>query len=177
MSHSDEATHPPPRPSAADDHPLSHALSGHDETSRFLPPSLHIGIAEIDSQHATLFRRLVWLKRQCLQNNFLSADDAESLLAYLRGHFLTEEQYAGEANLDFSGHARRHQEMLDNVARALHAAVAGQADVYGVLRYIEYWFERHIVHEDMRLGAICSTHQATPAFVAPGPGQSPSLGA
>lgn len=145
----------PPHPAGEPNPPSSPSDAiGHDEVHRFLPPSLHIGVATIDAQHANLFRRLIWLKRQCLQNNCLSADDAESLLAYLREHFATEARFAVEGKVDFSQHARRHQEMLNHVSRALHSAVAGQADVFSVLRYIEYWFERHIVQEDISLGRL-----------------------
>ena len=179
MSSSDDTAPTPPPPVVANDLSSMHVeASGSDDTSRFLPPSLHTGIAEIDAQHAMLFRRLVWLKRQCLQNNYLPADDAEGLLAYLQEHFSTEERLASEANMDFSSHADRHRTMINDVARALHSAVAGQADIFGVLRYIEYWFERHIVHEDMRLAALCSIRDANRNSVhAAASRPSPGIGA
>ncbi|MBP5986250.1 MAG: hypothetical protein KA538_03610 [Azonexus sp.] len=118
---------------------------------RFLPLSLHLGIEEIDAQHAALFEHLVQLKRLCLNTNHLPADEAEALLARLRLHFVTEAHYAGEAGIDFAAHTLRHQTMLEQVAKSLHEASSEDADVYGVLRYVEYWFERHIAHEDRRL--------------------------
>jgi hemerythrin len=72
-------------------------------------------------------------------------------MARLRKHFVTEAHYAGEAGIDFAAHTLRHQTMLEQVAKSLHEASSEDADVYGVLRYVEYWFERHIAHEDRRL--------------------------
>jgi hemerythrin len=40
--------------------------------------SLHIGIEEIDAQHAALFEHLVRLKRLCLNINRLPANEAEA---------------------------------------------------------------------------------------------------
>lgn len=122
-----------------------------DDALCFLPLALHIGIEEIDAQHAALFGHLVRLKRLCLNINRLPANEAEALLARLRMHFTTEAQYAAEAGIDFTGHAIRHQAMLEQVAKALKGASLANADVFGVLRYVEYWFERHIAHEDQRL--------------------------
>lgn len=121
---------------------------------RFLPLSLQIGIHEIDAQHEALFARLVALKRLCLKNSFLPAADAADLLATLRTHFATEEELAAQAKIDFSRHASQHQQMFGDVSKALNDAVAGQADIFGVLRYIEYWFERHIAQEDRQLNVL-----------------------
>lgn len=117
----------------------------------FLPSSLHTGVPEMDSQHEALFGRLVYLKNLCLGQNSLPAAEAEGLLDFLREHYATEAQLAMDMNIDFSGHAEQHRVMLQGVGKALGDAVEGCADVFGVLRYIEYWFERHIAHEDMPL--------------------------
>ena len=45
-----------------------------EDALRFLPLSLHIGIDEIDAQHAELFGHLVRLKRLCLNINRLPAN-------------------------------------------------------------------------------------------------------
>jgi len=122
-----------------------------EDTLRFLPVSLHLGIEEIDAQHAELFGHLVRLKRLCLNINRLPANEADALIARLRKHFSTEAHYAAEAGVDFATHATRHQTMLDQVTKALKGASAANTDVFGVLRYVEYWFERHIAHEDQEL--------------------------
>lgn len=122
-----------------------------EDTLRFLPVALHIGIEEIDAQHADLFGHLVRLKRLCLNINRLPANEADALIARLRKHFATEAHYAAEAGVDFTAHTIRHQTMLEQVTKALKGASAANTDVFGVLRYVEYWFERHIAHEDQEL--------------------------
>jgi hemerythrin-like metal-binding protein len=122
-----------------------------EDALRFLPLALHIGIEEIDAQHAELFGHLVRLKRLCLNINRLPANEADALIARLRKHFATEAHYAAEAGVDFTDHTVRHQAMLEQVAKALKGASAANVDVFGVLRYVEYWFERHIAHEDREL--------------------------
>lgn len=122
-----------------------------EDALRFLPLALHIGIEEIDAQHAELFGHLVRLKRLCLNINRLPANEADALIARLRKHFATEAHYAAEAGVDFAAHTVRHQTMLEQVAKALKGASSANVDVFGVLRYVEYWFERHIAHEDREL--------------------------
>lgn len=123
---------------------------------RFLPDALHIGIADIDAQHEGLFRQLVALKGLCLGHNLLPANEAAGLLAALEEHYATEAQWAAEFSVDFTAHGRSHQKMLGMVSKALNEAVEGRADVFSTLRYIEYWFERHIAHEDSKLGEALS---------------------
>ena len=135
-----------------------------EDTLRFLPVSLHIGIEEIDLQHAELFGHLVRLKRLCLNINRLPANEADALLARLRRHFATEAHYAAEAGVDFAAHTVRHQTMLEQVSKALKGASAANADVFGVLRYVEYWFERHIAHEDQELADRLALHPSRQSF-------------
>lgn len=122
----------------------------------FLPGPLLIGVAEIDAQHDALFRQLVVLKGLCLRDGFLPLDEAERLLLALQDHYATEERLAAEAGMDFADHARGHREMLELVRKALHEVAEKRGDVFGTLRYVEYWFERHITQEDMCLGRCAS---------------------
>jgi hemerythrin-like metal-binding protein len=135
-----------------------------EDTLRFLPASLHIGVEEIDAQHADLFGHLVRLKRLCLNINRLPANEADALIARLRKHFSTEAHYAAEAGIDFTAHTIRHQTMLEQVTKALKGASAANADVFGVLRYVEYWFERHIANEDQELADKLLPHPNRPSF-------------
>jgi hemerythrin-like metal-binding protein len=140
-----------------------------EDALRFLPLSLHIGIEEIDAQHAELFGHLVRLKRLCLNINRLPANEADALIARLRKHFATEAHYAAEAGIDFAAHTLRHQTMLEQVSKALKGASAANADVFGVLRYVEYWFERHIAHEDQELADALSLRPNRRSFTEPPP--------
>lgn len=123
-----------------------------DDSRQFLPTALHIGVPEIDAQHASLFRHLAQLKSLLLDDPALPVDHIEALLDELRVHFTTEQHFAESRGIDFSKHAERHREMLAAVSKALADVLDGQTDIFGVLRYVEYWFERHIAQEDRPLG-------------------------
>lgn len=118
----------------------------------FLPVELLIGVPRIDFQHADLFRKVAMLKEICLRDSVLPGAEAEALQRSLSEHYATEEEVAREIGVDFSAHAEKHRNMLQLIGRALDEVLAGRADVFGTLRYIEYWFERHIVQDDLSLG-------------------------
>ena len=118
----------------------------------FLPDSLVINVPEIDEQHAGLFARLSNLKALCIEANCLPSDQAEALLDALRIHCATEEALALQAGLDFAVHASKHQVMLKGIEKTLEQVRQERMDVYSLIRYIEYWFERHIREEDIDLG-------------------------
>lgn len=120
--------------------------------SRFLPTELLIGVPEIDAEHEALFARLASLKAFCLENKQLPMAQADGLLTAMREHYLTEERLASGKMMDFSEHARQHQVVLLAVTKTLNEVVEGRANVFSLLRYLEYWFERHIAEEDMLLG-------------------------
>jgi len=118
----------------------------------FLPVELLIGVPRIDLQHARLFRKLAMIKEICLRDSVLPGAEAEALQRFLSDHYATEEEVAREIGIDFSAHAEKHRNMLQLIGRALDEVLAGRADVFSTLRYIEYWFERHIAQDDMCLG-------------------------
>lgn len=122
-------------------------------TAFFLPSALVINVEEIDDQHAELFSRLYALKELCIESGELPALEAEGLLVFLAEHCATEESLAGKAGLNFAGHIRKHQQLLSAIGKAIAEVHDGKMDVFSVLRYIEYWFERHISEEDRILGS------------------------
>lgn len=119
---------------------------------RFLPNELLIGLPEVDAQHEAVFARLVHLKQVCLEKGHLPPEEADQLLRLLGEHYVTEGRIAAELGIDFSGHIQQHQVMQRAVTKTLNEAVAGRTKVFSLLRYLEYWFERHIAEEDMILG-------------------------
>lgn len=123
-----------------------------DETRAFLPKSLIIDIPEVDDQHAALFARLANLKMHCVDVHDLPLGELDELMQTLRAHCATEERLAHEAGLDFSCHALKHEKMLGAIAKAIAEVGEQKTDVFSILRYIEYWFERHIREEDQNLG-------------------------
>lgn len=122
------------------------------DTAVFLPVALIINVPEVDEQHAGLFARLARLKHRCIETNCLPSDDAISLLESLRIHCATEERLANLASLDFTTHAKKHQLMLKGIEKTLHDVRNEKTDIFSLIKYIEYWFERHIIEEDKELG-------------------------
>ena len=121
------------------------------DTSFYLPAALVLGVPEMDAQHGALFAQLAEIKSVCLAANHLPETQAEALLSALDEHFATEERLAEENDVEFSEHTRTHGAMFAAIQKALAHAGSGSKDVFGLLRYVEYWFERHIAEEDRHL--------------------------
>lgn len=130
----------------------------------FLPEVLRIGIPEIDAQHEALFRQVNQIENACIDRNLLKQEDADALLESLRQHFVTEAHFAEQAGLDFGVHDKRHEEMYRTVALALEQGIQRMGSVFGMSRYLQYWFERHIVQDDLPIGRAFSA--MNPAIVA-----------
>jgi hemerythrin len=125
-----------------------------------LPEALMLGIAHIDAQHEGIFYRLEALKDACVETGKLPDDMADELLDYLRIHFDSEEDCAREAGVDFAEHASIHTATLATIGRSVDHVRDGRANVFSLLRYLEAWFERHIVDEDQPLARMI--HAAHP---------------
>lgn len=130
------------------------------ETAAFLPESLFVDVEQLDEQHAGLFSRLAGLKMLCIETNEFPAEESAALLQALREHCATEERLAGESGLDFAAHAGKHAKMLAAIDKAVQEIHEHKIDVFSVLRYIEYWFERHIAEEDRNLARKLRQHPA-----------------
>lgn len=124
------------------------------ENAIYLPIELLIDVPEIDDQHAELFARLEQLKVHCIDMNCMPLDEADALFTALSIHCETEEHFAKKAEIDFSTHAFKHQKMLRGIYRTLQEVRDGRMDVFSLIRFIEYWFERHIIDEDKPLGVL-----------------------
>ncbi|WP_300452302.1 hemerythrin family protein [Accumulibacter sp.] len=116
--------------------------------SALLPEALLVDLPEIDAQHEEIFSRIEALKAACFGSSYVPIDEFDSLLELFDQHFATEERIADEARLEFSNHARVHQDTLRLLHRALGEVINGTHDAHSFLRYAEYWFERHISEED-----------------------------
>ncbi|MCM8595052.1 bacteriohemerythrin [Accumulibacter sp.] len=113
-----------------------------------LPEALLIDLPEIDVQHEEIFRRIEQLKADCYGSGPVSFDEFDGLLDYLKHHFSTEESVAAEAGASFGEHAKIHRQNLRKLRKAFDEVRQGTRDVHSFLRYVEYWFERHINEED-----------------------------
>lgn len=118
----------------------------------YLPNALVIEVPEIDHQHARLFEQLEVFKASCIEHNAFVSEEAEAIFQILVDHCATEERLAAQAGLDFGRHGDKHRLMLSGIRKRLDAMAHPEADVYGLIRYVEYWFERHITEEDKGLG-------------------------
>lgn len=113
-----------------------------------LPEFLLLDLLELDLQHEDLFCRIESLKAACFDREEAPVLEFEHLLDLFKQHFLSEEAMAKEAGLDFSRHARIHQNSLLSLSRALAEVCDGVRDRHSFLRYVEFWLERHIRQED-----------------------------
>jgi len=143
------------------------------ETAFFLPDLLVVDVVEIDEQHAELFAHLAQLKDLCIECNSLPVVEADALLQSLSIHCDTEEKLAVTAGLDLTNHAIKHQKMLKGIAHTLDEVRAGRTDVFSLIRFIEYWFERHILDEDKALGLHLNQTSLT-EFLTDFPERSPA---
>lgn len=121
--------------------------------SSLLPEALLVGQAEIDEQHEEIFVRIESLKVLCVDSDVLPLAQFDDLLALFAEHFATEERIAQAAGFEFSLHVRTHRANRQVIARALAEVRQGVRDVHSFLRYVEFWFERHIVQDDQPFAA------------------------
>lgn len=115
---------------------------------RLLPAALVIDIPEVDEQHQEIFTRIELLKVACVDGGYAGISAFDDLLVFIAHHFTTEEHIAAQAGLEFSRHTKAHHDNLYVLSKALDEVRRGASDVYSFLRYLEFWFERHILEED-----------------------------
>jgi hemerythrin-like metal-binding protein len=127
-----------------------------------LPEALVIDHPEVDAQHEQIFIRIESLKIACFEGKHPAIEIFEDLLIFLGHHFATEERIAQEAGLEFSQHTKTHHDNLYLLSKALDEVRRKANDVYSFLRYVEYWFERHIIEEDKPFGAHLKSLSGNP---------------
>ncbi|MFZ2855004.1 MAG: hemerythrin family protein [Rhodocyclaceae bacterium] len=138
--------------------------------SNLLPESLLVDFPEVDAQHEQVFCHIEALKTACFENNYQPIKQMEALLAFLEYHFAAEERIAEQAGLDFSLHARTHRCNLRALRKGMDEVLHDVRDVYSFLRYVEFWFERHILEYDKPfiscLQACLPTRSVSPQLFA-----------
>lgn len=117
----------------------------------YLPEMLAVEWQAMDDDHERLFAQLETVKRLCMDTDRLPLHEAETLYRVLVEHCALEEGLARAAGLEFGRHGMKHQKMLQTIRKMLDEVIAGHVDVFSLLRYVDYWFERHIVDEDRAL--------------------------
>ena len=118
-----------------------------------LPDVLVIDLPEVDAQHEEIFGRIEALKSACIESGDVPIEELESLSTCFVEHFATEERIAEQAGLDFSEHIKIHRMNLRVFRRAIEELRSGVRDGYSFMRYMELWFERHILEYDQPFAA------------------------
>lgn len=118
-----------------------------------LPEALLVDLPEIDAQYEEIFARIERLKTACFESDTVPFEECEALLALLAHHFATEERIAACAELEFSKHTKTHRDTLQILSKALDEVHKGGRNVHSFLRYVEFWFERHITQDDKPFAA------------------------
>lgn len=136
--------------------------------SSHLPCALIVNVPEIDHQHDALFSELAALKSMSIEQNALPLERAEALFDLLVEHCATEERLAGEAGLDFRAHREKHERMLKGIRKMLNEVENEALDVFSLIRYVDYWFERHISEDDKDLAYALqlAAHAENPDYCA-----------
>lgn len=122
-----------------------------DPHRQFLPEELLVNVRLMDDQHAHLFAQLEALKELCIAQNALPQSEAEALYQTLVEHCDSEAGLAAAAGVDFTKHNQKHQAMLTGIRKMINKVLHERLDVFSLIRYVDYWFERHILEEDKHL--------------------------
>ncbi len=115
-----------------------------------LPLSLYTNVHEIDLEHNELFEFLEGFKEYCFDSIPMPQLKRDALQQMLESHFETEAHLAKTAGIDFSHHEAVHINMLDVVLKTLNQMASKNSDLYSLIRYIDYWFEKHILNYDIQ---------------------------
>lgn len=123
---------------------------------------LHIGIAEIDGQHAKLLERMDLLRDYLRRGQCRDAirDTLKFLEGYVAEHFETEVKYM--QRYSYPGilqHKAEHETFLKEFAalKAKYADAHAQGDItpfllIDIVRKLNEWFTHHIATDDRKLG-------------------------
>jgi hemerythrin len=114
-----------------------------------LPSHLRVNIPEVDTEHNEPFLFLEEFKRYCFEKVLVPLEKRNALRNVLIDHFATEFALAKRSKLDFDLHGKAHANMFKVVSQALDQMSTNNSDLYSLIRYIDYWFEKHILDYDI----------------------------
>ena len=63
-------------------------------------------------------------------------------------HCDSEAGLAAAAGVDFTKHKQKHQAMNTGIHKMINEVLNERLDVFSLISYVDYWFERHILEED-----------------------------
>jgi len=116
-----------------------------------LPKSLMVNVPAMDIEHHELFMYLEEFKESCFDSAHITLEKRDVLYGLLLKNCQTEKVLAQSVNFDFTSHALAHAQMLKIVFHTLNQLSSNNGDIYTLIRYISYWFERHILEYDIQI--------------------------
>jgi hemerythrin len=114
---------------------------------------LSVGIEEIDEQHKNLIALINKAIRVLPDTSGKkeSLEIVEGLLEYAEVHFKTEEKYFKQFNYPKAEkHIKIHKQFVSEVLDFKMRLDKGEKISYLLLNYVEEWFEKHLLDEDMK---------------------------
>ena len=112
----------------------------------------------IDRQHAEIHSLLSSVTDEYLKTGKLHSQRVQRLLVLIGQHFATEEQLAKKAALPFTEHAKVHNDNLQQMRDSFDLVAEGLSDTTAFLRYVDFWFMRHILQFDKPFAADLNAH-------------------
>ena len=113
-----------------------------------LPDEYLVDHRRIDKQHAEIFTRLAALSDEYENSGKVGKTGVKRLLQQIGKHFATEEEIAEKAGLLFAEHSKVHNDNLQQMKDSFDLVTDGLADTTAFLRYVDFWFMRHILQFD-----------------------------
>ena len=114
-----------------------------------------IGVKQIDDQHRQLFELINnmydKIKRDAEHSAPIEALDA--LLDYTNYHFKEEEIFMVKNDyVQYEQHKRVHDSLTKQVIEYKNKFSQGKGDTGEFVRFLFYWFTRHIMDQDKKIG-------------------------
>lgn len=125
-----------------------------------LPDDYFVDYCEIDKQHTEIYAQLAALSAEYLDSGELPVIGFQHLLQLIEQHFAAEEALAAQAAIPFAEHTKVHHDNLQQMRDTFDIVQNGLSDPVAFIRYVDFWFLRHIVLFDkpfvLSLKAIAS---------------------
>ena len=119
-----------------------------------------VGHSMIDQQHAEIHSLLSSVRGEYQKTGKLHTQRVQRLLVLIGQHFATEEQLAKKAALPFAEHAKVHNDNLQQMRDSFDLVAEGLSDTNAFLRYVDFWFMRHILQFDKPFAAELNAHSS-----------------
>ena len=107
-----------------------------------------VDYCEIDKQHTEIYALLAVLSVEYMDRGELPVAGFQHLLQLIKQHFAAEEELAAQAAIPFAEHTKVHHDNLQQMRDSFDIVQNGLSDPIAFIRYVDFWFLRHIVQFD-----------------------------